>query len=101
RDPQSFLYLGEWHSREAYLQSDLTPLSRLDELSTSRAERWLFHQLDLREQGTERPQAITASVFAVAPLVTAALIAMLLEQAGSVVHQSPGFVLRALYQDLD
>lgn len=100
-DPRAALYVAEWSSREAFLTHNSTPLVALDALCTSPPRRWFCQALDVYEVGLTPPRVLACSTFA-APLAAAArLIDYLLEQAGPLLYQQPGCVLRALYQDVD
>ncbi len=101
RDRRGLLYIGEWRSRESYERSDQSGLAALAALSEGPPERWYLQQLDVRESSGERAQAITATLVRAPPAATAAVIRLLLEEIGAAVCRSPGFLLRALYQDLD
>jgi quinol monooxygenase YgiN len=100
-DPAAMLYVGQWSSREAYESRDAEHVASLDALCQEAPARWFCQQLSLYEVVSSQVEAADCTSLRVPPAQAAAVETYLREQAAPLSQAQPGFVLRAVYQDLD
>jgi hypothetical protein len=100
-DPAAMLYLGQWNSRESYESRDTSHLARLDALCEGPAYRAFCHQLSLYEIVSSQVQVAACLIIRAPEGCVADIVTYLHSEAALVTQAQPGFVLRAVYQDLD
>ncbi len=101
RNPRCVLYVGEWCSREEYAARSQDHCAALDALCSAPTRRWYCQRRHLYEIASTQAQAGSCTLFYAPAEAVAATIAHLTNTAGPVIRAQPGFVWRALYQDLD
>jgi hypothetical protein len=100
-DPQAILYIGQWADRGQYRSRNNPAAGLLDDLCSEPPERLYCQQLDLYEAPAGRVGVASCVIVQAAPTAAAALITYLFERSGPALYETPGLVLRAVYQDLD
>ena len=100
-DPRIMLYLGQWSSRETYEGRDSSHLQQLDALCDGLPERAFCQQLSLYEVVSSQAQVVACITIRVPEGRAAEVVAFLHDEAAPITRAQPGFVLRAVYQDLD
>lgn len=100
-DPAALLYLGQWSSRESYESRDTSHLERLDALCEGPPHRAFCQQLSLYEIVSSQVQVAGCLIIRAPHARVAEVVTFLHGEAALVTRAQPGFVLRAVYQDLD
>lgn len=102
-DPHAFVLMGDWANRESFL-ARVAPTGgdkRLLELSSSPPERYFFERLAFLEDMTY-PGTVLGCTLIGAPEESKDQVQdFLLGEALTFQRNTPGFVLRTVYRDLD
>jgi quinol monooxygenase YgiN len=100
-DPHLLLWAGYWENEADYWARTqaLGGLGELDALCAAPADRFVFHRLAHFENMGRVPAVVQCTLIQTTPETTQQVLVYLETQRGPTLKQSPGILLRELYQD--